>query len=377
MINQGVKRCLVSAVLFSAGAVTCLADPGWMNWTALPPLTLQGGVAGPFTGISGNVLIAAGGTDFPVAEGEDRWAVSKVWHDEACVLPLSEGAVWQSGFRLSRPVAHGASVSTPEGVVCIGGNDEKSVFSRVFILCFENGQLREIELPDLPRPCASGSAVLIGNTIYLAGGQSSSDPRSAMTNFWSLDLSLQASGGDSFRWIELPAWPGPERAFNLTLAQHNGFETCVYVMSGRRMLPDGRAEALRDVWEFSPSRKTWKRRADSPVPLMAATGTAVGQSHLFVISGDDGALMDRVNELKDAHPGFPRQAWAFHTITDTWTGAGEIPCNQVSTSAVRNGDRLLLLSGEIRPRVRTPHCWSIMFSPLFSSSGMLDGGRPD
>jgi SSS family transporter len=182
-----------------------------------------------------------------------------------------------------------------------------------------------------------------------------------MTNFWSLDLSLKETGGDSFRWTELPVWPGPERAFNLTLAQHNGFETCVYVMSGRRTGPDGRVEALRDVWEFSPSRKTWRRRVDSPVPMMAGTGTAVGQSHLFVVSGDDGALMDRTDELKDEHPGFPRKAWAYHTITDTWTPAGAIPCNQVATPAVRSGNRLLLVSGEVRPRVRTNQCWSITF----------------
>jgi SSS family transporter len=45
----------------------------------------------------------------------------------------------------------------------------------------------------------------------------------------------------------------------------------------------------------------------------------------------------------------------------------------VSTAAVRSGDRLLLISGEIRPRVRTPQCWSITFpSKTGSVFGALD-----
>jgi N-acetylneuraminic acid mutarotase len=66
-----------------------------------------------------------------------------------------------------------------------------------------------------------------------------------------------------------------------------------------------------------------------------------------------------VDELKDAHPGFPHKAWTYDTITDTWAPAGKIPANQVSTTAVSHQGSIYIASGEIRPRVRTDKVWQI------------------
>lgn len=128
---------------------------------------------------------------------------------------------------------------------------------------------------------------------------------------------------------------------------------------------------LRDVYEFNPTTLMWWHRADIPVPVMAGTGGAVGQSHLFILSGDDGELLAQANELKDDHPGFCRRAWAYHTITDTWTDAGETPLNSVTTHAAAWKNDLLLVSGEIRPRVRTNQVWKI--SPNSQNLRQLSG----
>ena len=96
-----------------------------------------------------------------------------------------------------------------------------------------------------------------------------------------------------------------------------------------------------------------------PYCVMAGTGAAVGQSHVFVLSGADGTLMGRADGLKLAHPGFPKRVLAYHTITDTWIEAGESPANQVTTPAVRWGEQLILASGEVKPRVRTAAVWAI------------------
>ena len=73
----------------------------------------------------------------------------------------------------------------------------------------------------------------------------------------------------------------------------------------------------------------------------------------------DGSLFHRGNELKDDHPGFPRKSFAYHTITDTWVSAGETPKNHVTTIAVRWDNSIIIPSGEIRPRVRSPKVWRI------------------
>jgi hypothetical protein len=92
---------------------------------------------------------------------------------------------------------------------------------------------------------------------------------------------------------------------------------------------------------------------------MAGTGIGGGQSHIFILGGADGSLFFKGDELQDRHPGFPKEAFAYHTITDRWTSAGAIPGNHVTTIAVNWNDSIIIPSGEIRPRVRSAKVYSV------------------
>ncbi len=340
---------------------------GDFQWDALPDLPNELGVAGPFVGISNNALIVAGGANFP----RPVWDHEKEWHDRIDVLTRSDdGFEWVSGGTLLQRCGYGASVTMPDGVLCMGGNDGVETFDDVFLLRW-NAELRKIEIvvfPALPEPCAFGQATIIDGVVYLAGGQNANGD--TLHNFWALDLN-ETADHDQTNWQALPAWPGESRAFNLTVHQHNGYENCVYVISGRNAL-GGEPQFLTDVWEYRPSTEQWKRRTDVPRPVMGAAAIGVGQSHLYVLGGDDGSLFDQVDELKDSHPGFPKETLRYHTITDTWTSAGAIPQNQVTTNAVMWDDRIILPSGEVRPRVRTASVWSIAPNDPRSGFAMLD-----
>ncbi len=327
-----------------------------LDWQQLPDFPDELGVAGPFVGVHNDVLIVAGGANFP----RPVWKNDKAWHDKIHVLTKTDdGYTWKSGPTLPRPIAYGAAVSTPDGIVCMGGNDGMETFDDVFVLHWDADaqQVTRVRYPALPRPCAYGQAALVGGVIYLAGGQSGNGLDSAMNNFWALDLSKKDNPA-AFVWKQLDAWPGAPRAFNITVAQHAGYNDCVYVMSGRRQDGD-EAEFLSDVWEFTPKTNTWRRRADLPRAVAAGTGIGVGQSHILVLGGADGSLFLKADHLKDEHPGFPKEALAYHTITDTWTSAGPIPQNHVTTVPVLWGERIIIASGEIRPRVRSASVWSI------------------
>ena len=80
---------------------------------------------------------------------------------------------------------------------------------------------------------------------------------------------------------------------------------------------------------------------------------------MFALTGADGSLWDEAEQLRLDHPGFPRRAIAYHTITDTWVDAGPTPANAVTTPAVQWGDLVVLASGETQPGVRTGSVWSI------------------
>lgn len=364
--------CLLTFCLpdFSPAAET--PTPQMLSWNELPPLPDELGVAGPFCGVHQGALIVAGGANFP----QPVWDTEKAWHDQIYVLTRQEDEYqWTQAGQLPRPLAYGAAVSTPNGVVCMGGNDSDDTFADVFLLQWdpEKKTVHIEEYPPLPRPCAFGAATLIDSTIYLAGGQSGPSLESAMASFWSLDLSLQETA-DRFTWQELPSWPGPSRALNLTVKQHNGYNDCVYVISGRRQNdPDPQSvEFLTDVWEFTPATQSWRQRSDAPRSVMAGTAIGSGQSHIFVLSGADGSLFFQADELKDSHPGFPREALAYHTITDTWTSAGPIPQNHVTTMAVEWDGAIIVPSGEVRPRVRSPKVWRITPVAAADSFGIIN-----
>ncbi len=187
--------------------------------------------------------------------------------------------------------------------------------------------------------------------------------------------------------------------FPLVTAQHDGFDNRLYVIGGRRFLEGKDPTDLRnlvfanDGWAFDPTTyeaskfdpqnsrydapSPWRPIADSPVPLSAGTAVPFGPAHIVVPAFATGsALSDFLRtggEMKDhAHPGFPRRAFAYHTITNTWTEMGPTPANQVTTTAVRWKDDIMLVSGEVRPRVRTNKVWQIEVMRKPTSFGAIN-----
>jgi len=382
--------------LFGAAFLLLLAVPvaaaadarRWLDWQSLPALPDALGVAGPFVGSHGGGLIVAGGANFAAADAPDLWELPKRYQAAAFVLVPHEGGrryAWRTGFALQRPIAYGASASTPVGVACVGGDDAREVFATAFLLAWDaaSGMLAERPLPPLPVPSTAAGAALVGGHVYLVGGQMGLGLDSATAGAWRLDLTKLGAAGHA--WEPLPNLPGGPRAFPLVAAQHDGFADCLYVIGGRRQKP-GAADAagvepLADCHEFSPARfavdpaTAWRRRADPPTPLMAGTAAAFGQSHLIVLAADDGELMRKIASDPDVakrHPGFPRRAWAYHTITDTWTAAGETPACPVTTPAVAFDGGIVLASGEVRPRVRTNEVWRVTARPDGKTFGRLD-----
>ena len=86
-------------------------------------------------------------------------------------------------------------------------------------------------------------------------------------------------------------------------------------------------------------------------------------------------VLDQGLEMRDFdHPGFPRQTYAYHTITDTWVPMGENFGTHVTTPAVGWGDEIFLVSGEIRPRVRTNKVWRIKVKENKKAFGTINMG---
>ena len=135
------RHALITSVLFflsSLANASFAVSEGKLSWKELPALPNALGVAGPFVGVQTDAmgegkdaLIVAGGANFPLPV----WDNENQWQDAVILIVREDGKyTWLNAGKLPRPLAYGATVSTKDGVVCMGGNGRKNTFADVFLL---------------------------------------------------------------------------------------------------------------------------------------------------------------------------------------------------------------------------------------------------
>lgn len=340
----------IFALLVSFPLAVTLTSAEELVWTALPDLPSELGVAGPYVGIHDGNLLVAGGANFP----KPVWENDKVWHDTVYALPLEEGNPrWSAVGVLPRPLGYGTTVSVPEGLICIGGNDVEKVYADVFLLSVSDGKVETAKLPSLPTALCYASSAMLGDSIYVAGGQTGPGLETATTTFLRLDWSKRGRP-EEFAWEKMPSWPGRAIAFGSLVSDSES----IYLLGGRNLDASDEVEFLAGMYRFRPD-SGWQRKANLPRPVAAGTASWLGNGKIVVPAGADGSLFARSDELKDDHPGFPKTVLWYDPEADSWSEGGEVPLNQVTTEAKAWKEGFLIASGEVRPRVRTPKVWMV------------------
>lgn len=354
------------------------------------------GVAGAFSGISEDKLIIAGGANFP---DQKPWEGGiKTFCDRIYVYTLTEKGLIPIDRHWSLPeeVAYGASVTTPGGVLAIGGNNREKCFQSVRLLKWnpEKNDLNIEDYPNLPIPVSYGSAVLLDHSVYVVGGSGSTDSYDTGNHFFKLDISKHDQ--IDFAWEELSPFPGEGRVFTVAVAQSNGNHPCIFLFSGRNVTGQNGITVFQDGLVYDPDLKTWERLASAnsiDFPVMAGTAFASGKSEIVFFGGAPADLLyQEVNlkkELKSAissrdsssisqarealigfytgHPGFSKDILVYNIQTKTLSVVGKLDgyC-PVTTSAVPYKKGAIIVSGEIKPGIRTPEI--IQISPVKQSS---------
>ncbi len=335
-IKRIIWGCFVT--LFSI-TLSANEHPPILEWSEYPPLPDSKGYSGSFIGAHNGVIILAGGENISHPSVSDE--TSKQWSSDIYVLRTNASDQYQwfkETISLTQPLAHGASIETDRGLICIGGKNSNGTQDEVFRLSWDNKtqQIIKEDLPDLPMLLAAMGGAQVGNTIFLVGGEEVANGK-ASNHFMALDLSKELL--DDLKWETLTPFPGAERADPVVVAQNNGQVDALYVFGGRNVAAGSNHSPnwLSDVYMYNPKALQWVRKNDMPPgQIGGAPVLAHGGSHVLVF----GTAAD-LNWPLESQSGLDGKIRVYHTITDTWVEAGSMP------GPVSMGSKAVFLNGSV------------------------------
>ena len=335
------------------------------------------GVSAPFCGVVSDLLVMAGGANFPNLPAAENG--TKVFYDDILVLPLhhdkpapslspsssQEGVFYKIGH-LPEPSAYGASFKTRNGLLLAGGSNGHSTLSTVCLLTSDLLSLPDagkgiVALPDLPEPIEQAGSALSGNQLYLAGGLSNGSLVHSV-------YSCNAASSDR-TWKKIAELPEPSVQPVIFVEGRHLYYWCGFNPE------TGSAEGKG--WKLNLRSGEWT--AIAPVPGNGKTcGTMTGASPFYqtdgtfvIIGGTDREMFEKglqatgeargyYMNLPPSHYGFQKCMRIYDVKTDSWTTSRPSGKTAVAgAGTVHYKGTSYLLGGEIKPGVRTPENWKM------------------
>lgn len=344
------------------------------------------GVSAAYGGALKEAIVVAGGCNFPDTPAAAGGA--KVYYDQIYVLknPESEKAKWEKAGQLPVEVANGASVTLPEGIVCIGGRNAEQVLQNVWLLNWNTRNTR-IEVKDLPAlPVAMDNMVAAtdGKKIYVAGGN---------VNGQVVNKCFVLNGLQARAWEEITPYPGPSRLqpvggmINHKFYLMGGFQPatnnqeCIVLTNGvcydpmgqkwtetgeLKVLGESEARALVGasgvvsdnetmIFQGGVNYAIFKAAVDNPV--LQKKAIAQQQDSLLL-----SLKQEQADYLKHAPEWyrFNRQVLIYHPETNICTIGGDFgELAKAGAVMVLYHDKLIVVNGESKPGIRSAGAYMI------------------
>jgi cyclically-permuted mutarotase family protein len=334
------------------------------------------GVAGPICGLINNKIIVGGGANFP--ERLPWEGGKKIYHNRLYTLSkkLLGRYHWQKvDSNLPHTLGYSANVSTKEGLLIIGGENETGELKCVYLLKETKGEIKIVQLKDLPIPVTATSAVEINGKVYLIGG--TSENKAIPTLFYLENIDEKSD------WKKLADLP-IALSNAVIVKQNDGSEDCIFVLGGRYKNNDDITTTFSSkVFKYHPSQNHWTEVGNLKTNLQnlqfaAGTGVAVKDGKILLFGGDDGITFNKIEQfnydiqkaeglykaqltnekaqLLTNHIGFSKRILQYDVKTYHCEEIGlRKDLTQVTTTAFVFKNDIIIPSGEIKPGIRTPH----------------------
>lgn len=353
------------------------------------------GLAGAFSGLlnhnDGQTLVLAGGTNFPKLSLLDAIKLGKTpdkrYHNDILLYQTLKDADFSNGrwalasSSLPFNMAHGASVNVDDGILIFGGeyqdeNGKVYPSDRLYKLTLVDNEIKIEELAPMPVSFCYGSASKHKNRVYLCGGLQNGKPSNQV---WQYNIKTSM-------WTCLPEYPGAPRAELIsTIGYDQHGQNYLYLFSG--YISDGntvKADTTGVKLKLTENISTGQWQHTQPIitkgqragiSLLGATALQIDQQHSLCFGGYNQTVFNNfVQQLQHSQNAeqtqqikieffsqpselfnWNKHALLFNSENETWLSLGETPFPaNCGASIERFGSNIILLSGEIKPGVRTP-----------------------
>lgn len=329
------------------------------------------GVSACFAGMSNGQLLIGGGCNFPGIPAADGGA--KKYYRDIYVAEITGDSLftWRKAGEFPHAVAYGVSVSTSGGILCIGGMNTKGSLNTVYRITLEDKKAKAVieTLPALPCTLDNMTGAMLGNTVYIAGGNKNGIP---CNDLYCLDLDDLERG-----WRKLRDFPGPPRIQAVSATQSDTSGEQIFCLWGGFATPNENNPATLSVngYAYSPTSGKW---TPLPVPIDSkgdtislGGGTALALSDSLVLCTGGVHKDIFLQALRYAAPGYlshPAEWYRFNnclmvynTHRKQWKEIAKASeTARAGASFVFDRYGYLLINGELKPGIRTPDITRIL-----------------
>ncbi|PST87087.1 N-acetylneuraminic acid mutarotase [Photobacterium sp. NCIMB 13483] len=219
--------------------------------------------------------------------------------------------------------------------------------------------------PDLPQPIKNGISAQADNIVYVGLG-------TAGQSFYMMDTASRQP-----QWQKLADFIGPITD-QATAAAVNG-KIYIFSGSGKAAVTDKSPIIFDSVYVYDIQNNTWsKQNTQTPVGLLGAAAYPLNQTEIAIFGGYNKPQFDQylsaitaidkqaepqkwqqtVTDFMDRAPEsyhWNQAIQIYHTDSNTWSTKGNSPyLANCGAALVGDKDRITLISGEIKPGLRTP-----------------------
>jgi solute:Na+ symporter, SSS family len=310
-LRNGFKALV--ALAFTAQAAWCGATAPFLSWERLADIPREASVRGAFVGEHNGALLVAGG----------RKATGEATREIQVLAPGPDGVpVWLDGYHLPGAVAGGGAVSTPFGVVGVGGNSLEGKSADVLLIQWtpEPGVVTTLALPSLETPVEWPSVGYWRGDLFVLG------PDNTLRV---LDLAAIMKGDSGTGWQIAGTMPGIPRKAAATFVLSDGERYHFFVAGG--VGEDG--TPVLDVHRYGPlelPERQWQELGKMPFFISSPYAVVLGNAHAL-LSGEP------VGEARDS------SLWGYHSITDVWTDRAGFPTGKDAAALAMLGGRLVAI----------------------------------